>query len=384
MKVLHVITGLGQGGAEAMLIKLLEEMKRSSACDQMVVSLTDSGVNGSKIRAIGITLKCLEMRQGNLPSLLKINKLRLIISQEKPDVVQTWLDHSDVFGGIASKWADKSIPVFWNLRHSSPSVIHRKLSRKLLGAVHRILVNPIPTQILVNSKCGLHAHADAGYPLAKMVHIPNAFDTVEFNPGHRLGDILRKRFGNVAENTVVFGMAARYAPMKDHDNLLKAIRLIIRGQPNLVFYLCGQGIDQNNAALANKIEEYRLNECVALLGPQDRMNEYMNSLDYFVLSSAHGEGFPNVIGEAMACGKPCISTDVGDAAEIIGSTGWIVPPKNPEALAAAMSEAAREDAGAKSCRQANCRQRIVDFYAISDIAASYLDIWRRALPATPT
>lgn len=384
MKVLHVITGLGQGGAESMLVKILKEVGSVPGCTSVVASLTDSGVHGGELDDLGVNVFCLNMRKSIVSIGTAMIRLRRMILTEKPDIVQTWLDHSDVFGGLAAKWGNPSLPVCWNIRHSNPSATHRNLSRRLLGVCHRALSKRLPNIIFVNSRRGLAAHMIVGYSESRMYYIPNAFDVGEFFPDANKGDLFRRSIDSLPTHAMVFGMAARYDPMKDHGTLLKAIRILIQTQRNAFFLLCGTGVSPDNEALSNCITEYGLQHHVALLGPVTTMASFMNALDCHILSSAYGEGFPNVIGEAMACGKPCISTDVGDAAEIVGQTGWIVPPGDPEAMAAAMGEAMREDARSRMTRQENCRQRIVGQYGLSDIAAQYRQLWAQLIsPVIP-
>ena len=365
-----------------MLTKLVREMARRRSDENKVISLTDAGVYGEQIRALHVPVVCLGMARGKFPTWAQLVKLRRTIQEDAPDVVQTWLDHADVVGGLVAKWANRNIPVFWNVRHSNPGLCSKRFSRRLVAFLHRMLSKGLPDRIIVNSNRGLRAHVEVGYSKEKMVPIPNAFDTEVFRPDLHAGCVFRENIPNMSKDSIVLGMAARYDPMKAHDFLLKAVKIVHGKQPNILLVLCGSGVTCENAVLGAQIRELNLEGNVALLGPQNSMSNFMNALDYFVLSSRWGEGFPNVIGEAMACGKPCISTDVGDAAEIIGPSGWVVPPGDPESLAAAIIDAIDEDDRLRVRRQRQCRQRIVERYRISDVASEYLALWSCAIRKT--
>ncbi|EMK6845210.1 glycosyltransferase, partial [Vibrio cholerae] len=141
--------------------------------------------------------------------------------------------------------------------------------------------------------------------------------------------------------------------------------------------LVGTNLDECNLALSNVINENNLS-CVRMLGRRSDMPSVMSAFDVFVLSSAFGEAFPNVLNEAMACGTPCITTDVGDAALIVGDTGWVVPPKDPQALAKAMFEAIEEkqdNPQAWQARKKACRERIVNNFSIEKMVEGYHQVW---------
>jgi len=238
----------------------------------------------------------------------------------------------------------------------------------------------VPTRIVCCSQRAALVHRELGYTAAKIDVIPNGYDLERFSP-----DPGARRRGRIelgaGEEVPLFGMVARFNPQKDHQNLLTALRRIAGSGQSFRCVLIGPGIDMTNSTLVAWIEQEHLSDRVVLLGQRTDIPGLMNSLDVHVLSSAYGEAFPNVISEAMACGTPCVATDIGDAAFIIGDTGWIVPPGNPESLADALMQAvtAMRDSDAWQRRRAGARQRIVGNFSIDTMVSGYRAVWMRAI-----
>lgn len=378
MHVLHIITGLSQGGAEAMLTKLVKELSQKSCTEHRVVSLTDDGIYGKEIRSFGIDVKSLGMKRTRWLSYVQIMELRQLIREYSPDVVQTWLDHSDLLGGIAAKSVNRRTPVFWNIRHSNPGIYSTRPLRKGAAYVHRLLSRWVPDRIIVNSHAGMQMHEKAGYSNRKMICIPNAFDTEKFMIDRSCSVLHGRGLERVHPSAKIIGMVARYNSLKDHGTLLRAFKSVLERRKDVCLLLCGANIQDQNRRLVEQIKQLGIQNHVKMLGPIAYVSEFMNSLDVFVLSSV-SEGFPNVIGEAMACGIPCVSTDVGDAARIIGDTGWLVSPGDHAAMGAAILEAINEPGEDAAERRNACRTRILDHYQISQIANNYYAVWQSSL-----
>ena len=171
---------------------------------------------------------------------------------------------------------------------------------------------------------------------------------------------------------------ARYDKKKDHLNLLNALSLIREKNINFFCTLVGSNIDKKNFILISEIKRLKLSNNVRLLGQNDNILQVMNGLDVFVQSSSYGEGFPNVVAESMACGTPCIVTDVGDAGLIVGKTGWIVPPNNPNNLAKAIEKALNEMRTKNwNKRRHKARLRIKENFNISKMLQSYNEVWSK-------
>jgi glycosyltransferase involved in cell wall biosynthesis len=180
------------------------------------------------------------------------------------------------------------------------------------------------------------------------------------------------------EDTFLIGLIGRYHPMKDHANFLRAAGLAAAKIPSAHFVLVGRAIDQNNRELHDLVERMGLTDRVHLLGECENTAEICAGLDVFALSS-YDESCPNVIGEAMACGVPCVVTDVGDARQIIGNTGRVIPPRNSEALAAAWMEMFEIGPEGRNNLGLAARERVVQHFAIDKIATRYADLYRRVI-----
>jgi glycosyltransferase involved in cell wall biosynthesis len=346
-----------------MLAKLVEGLD-PERCRSIVVSMTDEGVLGARLRAAGVALETLGLRRGR-PSWAALSRLLAIIRRERPSVLQSWLYHADLLALVASLVAPQTRLV-WNLRCSDMEL--GQYSRQI-RLVRRLLAwaSSRPAAIIVNSEAGRRFHAALGYHPRAWAVIPNGFDVARFRPDPAARQSWRQRLG-IAEEQAVVGMVARVDAMKDHATFLAAAALVAARGPDIAFVLAGRGTESLAlpAALTGRLHA---------LGERDDVAALLAALDLAILSSAFGEGFPNVLGEAMAAGVPCIATDVGDSAAIIGETGLVVPTRDPQALAAAIlswldrDPAARHDAGEAA------RRRIVDHYALPAIVERYARLY---------
>jgi glycosyltransferase involved in cell wall biosynthesis len=370
MKVLHVITGLDVGGAETALCRLLESLP-SPEFEHAVVALGSEGMLSARVREARWRLIHLNMTS-SLPNPLSLVRLRRLLRAERPDVVHSWMYHANL--AVTMMAAGVSMPVLWSIRQSLYDFQKEKsLTRMVIRA--GAWLSRRPRGILYNSRVSARQHEAFGYHDGKTLVIPNGFDTIAFcpNPPHR--SRLRMELG-FSPGSFVIGLLARLHPIKDHETFLRAAALFVRENPHGVFVLAGEGIDAKNAALTERIWALGLADQVRLCGRRLDVAAIYAALDIASLSS-RGEGFPNAIGEAMACGIPCVATDVGDVRDIVGNTGVVVPPKNPDALCAGwvkisqMTEAARRALGGKA------RQRIVERYALAAMVRQYAELYQQ-------
>lgn len=169
-------------------------------------------------------------------------------------------------------------------------------------------------------------------------------------------------------------MVARVDPMKDHETFLAAMALAKQRCPDLHGVLVGKGTGPEGP-LAPLITKHGLTNSIHGLGERSDIARIFAGSTCAALSSAFGEGFPNVIGEAMSCATPCVTTDVGDAAMIVDSTGAVVPPRNPDAFAAALTTLTAESPDSRARRGADCRSRIISDFSLSAVARQYADIY---------
>lgn len=374
MRIAHIITGLGQGGAESVLFRLATYT--DTATRHVVISLTDEGVYGQRLRAAGVQVHTLGMPRGRI-TLSGIRMLRALLIDEAPDAVQTWMYHADLIGGVAARLAGLRA-VAWGIRNSGNHLNRSSRSARLVLRACAMLSGRVPRAIVCAAQDAAERHKALGYRADRMVVIPNGYDLSRYAPDAEAGQRMRALWG-VSPEAPLIGCVARWDPLKDHRNLLAALGILLRdGQDQgLRCVLVGRGMTPANAELLALIDSEGLQGRIILNGPSDDVPAVMNSLDLHVLSSC-AEGFPNVVAEAMACGAPSVVTDVGDAAHIVGDTGIVVPAEQPAALARGIAQALRDIAvrGRASAGAAG-RARVLELFDLGRMVQAYEAVWKR-------
>lgn len=365
-KVVHVITSLELGGAENMLYKLLRSMN-GNRLSQAVIVMMDEGVYGQKIEALGIRVYALNMRQGR-PTFKSIRRLKKIIESLQPDLIQGWMYHGNL-GAVAAKFFASSRPfVFWNVRQSLYDIRHEKNLTKLVIRMGAWLSSS-PDKIIYNSAVSAMQHEVHGYCAARRVLIPNGFNTGVFRKSAKKRSRIRSDL-SIQDNQFLIGTVARFHPVKDYENLIRAAEIVSRKQRNVRYAFAGSGVDHAEPELRNRIREAKLSPLCHLLGDQHNIVDLMSAFDLFVLAS-RAEAFPNVIGEAMSCELPCIVTDVGDAAIVVNSCGTVVPAADSRSLAIAIMEMLGKPAQERMQIGRAARQRIKESYSMEKIVGQY-------------
>jgi glycosyltransferase involved in cell wall biosynthesis len=332
--VTHIITDVSTGGAEIMLLKLISHLDHQRFASR-VISLTTPGPIGDRLEALGVPVQALGMRPGS-PDPRAVLRLAGWLRDNPPALVQTWMYHADLVGGIAARLAGPA-PVIWGIRNSNLDVVHSRRSTRWTVRVCALLSRWVPDRIVSCSETARRIHAGLGYAADKMIVIPNGFNLDLFCPDGQAGVSVRQELG-LSPAARLVGLVARFDPQKDHQTFIQAAAEIRARCAGTEFLLCGDGITWENAQLAGWIKERGLQDCFHLLGRREDIPRLSAALDVACSSSAYGEAFSNVLGEAMACGVPCVVTDVGDSAYIVGETGKVVPPRDPLALAQALLE----------------------------------------------
>ncbi len=369
--VLHIITGLNDGGAEAVLARLCLS---SSGGEHVVISLMDEGKYGPLLKSAGIRVHCIGMNPGTL-SPIGFWRLIRYIRTEAPYAVQTWMYHADLIGGVAAKLAGVK-KIFWGIRHSTLDKGKAKKSTIAIARLCAFLSGSIPEKIVCCAHKALVVHKDIGYKANKLLVIPNGYDLSKFKPDELSGVALRSELG-IPAGSFLIGKVGRYDPFKDHDNLLMALTKLRSAGIDLKCLLVGKGLSPENSGLMARIKELGIIDQVVLAGQRTDIPAVMNALDLHVLSSS-SEGFPNVIAEAMACGTPSVSTDVGDASEIVGDSRLLCPPGDSQALAKliiTMQLEWQENPEAWSRRSTKCVRHIKHNFSIEKMVAAYEGCW---------
>ncbi len=370
IKVLHIINDLSIGGTEIMLYKLLSQVNRS-VVEPSVISLNGMGPLGTRITELGISVQSLEMRASvtSAPAFLRLARAARRIS---PQLIQGWMYHGNLAAQFAGAMVRRPVKVAWNIRQSLYSLSDEKpVTAKAIRLGARWSAKP--AVILNNSQKSVAQHAALGYAANRMLVIPNGFDTDNFVPSAEARASVRAELG-VPENAILIGRVGRYHHTKDYPTFLRAAALVLREYPDTQFVAVGKDVHWNNHALRRQVHELGLVERIHLLGERLDMPRLTAAFDIAV-SSSQAEGFPNVIGEAMACGVPCVVTDVGDSGWIVGSTGRVIAAQNAEALAAGCRELIEIGPDRRAELGEATRRRIIERYSIASVAQQYESLY---------
>jgi glycosyltransferase involved in cell wall biosynthesis len=331
MKILHVIICLNVGGAEMMLRRLINSYSGETNYEHIVVSLTDVGVIGQQLKRDGIHVEGLGMRSlFDIVSVLL--RLIQIIRRLAPDVVQTWMYHADLLGGLAARLAGHN-NVIWGV-HSTDVRAGGSCSTMLVMRACALLSRWVPNTILCVAEVSRQVHVSAGYFAPRTVVIPNGIDISKLISNDSKRMEIRRKFGFKNEH-VVIGTLGRFNPAKDYENFVAAAGILAKKYPHVRFMMVGNRLDAENAVLIEWIEKTGFQDRFALLGERSDAPDCLASMDIFCLSS-RSEALPTVVIEAMGMGLPCVATNVGDTAALIEDVGIVVPKENPAALAAGL------------------------------------------------
>jgi glycosyltransferase involved in cell wall biosynthesis len=372
MKVLHIITDLRQGGAEAMLEKIIRvSMVVTPDVEHAVVSLRNLGVVGPRLQAAGVTVTTLGLASPSsaVPALWRL--WRLLRAQPRDVVVQTWLYHADLLGGVLARLAGRP-RVYWNLRVA----VHRPDFRRGTFGVLKLcalLSRWVPQRIVNCGPVVMSSHVAEGYARERCVVIGNGFELDQYRVNPECRQRLRRELG-VSPETLLVGTVARLHPQKDFATMARAAAKVAGQFPDARFLWVGAGVDSDDA-LTTLADELGLQKRVIRLGLRRDVPDLLNALDLFCMSS-RSEGFPNALGEAMACALPCVSTDAGDAAFLLGDRTWIAPIESPVALAYMLGRMARLHADERRRIGEANRTRVATEFDIARAWSRYLDLYR--------
>jgi len=371
MKVLHIITGLNKGGAETLLCNLCEY---DNQFKHTIISLSDIKDFDLSFSKKNIKVFSLNFQDGKI-KISGIYKLYRLIKKFNPDIVQTWMIHADFIGGIVARLAGIK-NIFWGVHHTILLPGKVKFSTIFILKCNAFLSNFVPKKIIYCAEKSRLIQESIGFNKSKGLVIQNGYNIKNFSQN----DILRKDFRNelgCSDNDFLIGHVGSYHPLKDQSSLIDALAFLNKKGFEYSAVLVGKNLDNNNHDLVSKIRENGLTDHIILLGERNDIPAVMNGIDLFVLSSL-SEAFPNVLNEAMACGTPCVTTNVGDASLIVDNTGWVVPPKDPKAIANAVFNAVDEkqsDNLTWTKRKNECHKRIADHFTLEKMLKKYKEAW---------
>ena len=368
--VTHVITDLGDGGAQRSLYTLC---KNENRCSHTVISLRGMGKYGSELADIGVTVVCLNLPKGKV-TLRGLWRLTQLLSDRKIDVVQCWMYHANLAGSLVALVA-RPRHLSWGIRHSDLKPGETPRGTRFVAKLGAYLSHFSPSVVICCAETARQVHTGYGYAENKMIVIPNGYDLERLKPDPSSGERFREKHELTGEGPLI-GFAARLNPQKDHQNLLCAVKILKKKGVSVCCVLVGTGLEPDSSPLIDSIDRLDLRHEIKLLGPVDDIPAFMNALDIHVMSSSFGEAFPNVLAEAMACGTLCVTTDVGDASLIVGETGRVVPSQEPLKLAEGIESLLEARATSKWRElQHEARRQVEENFSIAQFCQKHYEAW---------
>lgn len=372
LHVVHIISGLLHGGAETVLYRLLTAPTQHE--HHTVISMGGEGVFGPRLREQGVTVIALEMH-GVQATARGVWRLAALLRELRPDVVQTWMYHADLVGGLIARLMGIRA-VAWGVRNSGVNLGDSSRQSRMIAWLCARVSAWVPGVIVACARKAADIHIAWGYRADRVLVAANGYDLLQWHPDAADRAQVRAELG-LSDETPLIGSVARWNPLKDHATLLAALALSVRQHPELRCLLIGRGMTRDNAALMVLVRQYGLLDHLIFMGRREDVPRLMRALDVHVLSS-YAEGFPNVVSEAMASGVGCVVTDVGDAATIVGDLGWVAPARDPLALSQALDTALSGlGSEAWSERLTQGREAVAERYSLETMVERYQVIWRR-------
>jgi len=370
--ILHCISNLMSGGAEAMLCRLVTRSATHGVGHQ-VVSMLPNGIFADELQARGIPVHnlCEQSDRSRLPAITRFAKLVRAI---RPDVIQAWMYHANFIVSVAAPLYATRVPVIWNVRQTLPS-LRGETPRTQLVIVGCAPMSWHPRAIVYNALTAAVDHEAWGYNSARRLIIPNGFDLARFKPDFEARSRLSRSLG-LPEDALILGRVARLHPMKDFDTLFQAFNRVAASEKRAHLVLAGRGMNASEPELSALIGASSAKDRIHLLDETSRIDRIVPAFDIALSTSARSEAFPNVIGEAMACGVPVVATDIAESASIVNDPTRIVPPRNPDAFAARVLALLALSADERKRIGACDRARIEAAYPLDRITAVYEGLWQ--------
>ena len=367
MKIIHIINGLNNGGAELNLFNVCKYDKKNQ---HIVISFFDNGIYKKKL--IRNKNKVYSLKITSIFKFYHIFRIFKILNNEKPDLIQTWMPLSNLIGSIIGKLVGVK-KIFWNIRHSNLPFKKSYLLTILIIRFLSILSYYVPSLIIVNSKVSLTYHVSIGFCKSKMFLIHNGYDSY-YSKNLKIDKYLKKN--QLKSDPKKIGMFGRYDLIKGHKILLNAIALLMKEKIKFECYLVSPNALKVKKMLKETIVNFGIQKNIFFKnGSKHRLEKIMEEIDILVLPSL-SEGFPNIVAEPMLQGIPCVVANVGDAKYIVGNTGWVVAPNSPEKLSISIKKALNEIGSNKYyLRSKFARQRIKKKFNIIQMISLYNKVW---------
>jgi glycosyltransferase involved in cell wall biosynthesis len=371
MKVVLLTRDLKYGGAQRQLAVLAKGL-HARGHRVVVAQFYSGGSLEQELLEVGVRIRSLQKR-GRWDLLPFLFRLARVVQEERPEILYSYL--VDLVT-LVLKPCFPSTKIVWGIRCSTMDLSRydwlMRISHKLTFRLSRFA-----DIVIANSRAGRGYYVAHGYSREKIVVIPNGIDTQRFRPDPEARRHVRSEWG-IQDYEQVIGLVGRLDPMKDHPTFLQAASMLAQERNHLRFVCVGEGPAGYRDSLLQLTRSLKLTEHVIWSDGRSDMPAVFNALDLLVSSSAFGEGFGNVIAEAMACGVPCVATNVGDSAWLMGNLGEVVPPHNPAVLADAMGTLLER----RLQNPAQIRRHIVEEFSVEKLVADTEAVLLKLLDST--
>jgi len=375
-KIVHVTTDLAAHGAQMVLYRLLSRLNRDFY-DSVVISLMDGGQLVEEIESLGVPVYTIGIKNG-MPTPAQTYFLIKTLSQLEADLIQGWMYHGNLAAQVSNFFVSQNIPVVLSIHNCLYSLEYEKKMTRYVIQLSAFL-SRLTTGIIFVSNVSKRQHEQLGYLSPNTIVIPNGIDTGQFVPSQKARSAIRAEL-DLSNHSLLIGLIARFHPMKDHETFLKAAALLLEQVPGLDihFVLAGKGVNWENTFLSKSVTQLGLTTRIHLLGERNDIPSLTAALDIASLSS-YSEAFGNVIAEAMCCGIPCVATDVGDSAYLIKQTGYLVPPREPLALANAWKQVIDLGQEGRVALGKLARSRIINNFSLDNFVVQYEQFYQTIL-----
>ncbi len=354
------------GGAERQLVTLARALDRS-CIEPTVLTYYPDGPLAAELSDAGIRHASL-FKRGRWDVVGFTARLARWLQFNRPDVLHSFLTTDNLFAAIAGRFARRPHLV-WGARATYMDLSRFDMAARLTYWLEGRFANS-PETIVANAHAGRTHLVARGFREDRIRVVPNGIDTARFRPNPETRTRQRTAWG-VADDDLVIGCVARLDPMKDHETLLAAFAPLAKEAPGVHLVCVGGG--ERASQLQDLANTLGVSERVVWTGATGDVETLYPGFDLHV-STSYGEAFPNAVAEAMAAGTPNVATDVGDSARILGETGWLIPPRDPESLTNVL-HAARNDRASFATRGVAARQRIEDRFSVKSMAAAMTEIY---------
>ena len=364
MKIAFLVRSLDYGGMERQLISLAKGLRELSHSVVVVVFYANGDLE-KELRATGVSVQILG-KEGRWDILRFFRQLLRILDKENPDILHGFLTVPNILAILSKPFFPKA-RILWGIRISNMHLHHYDMFIRFTYWLERRL-SGFPKLIIINSDAGKSYALEHGFPENKVVVIPNGVDTERFSRSRAIGRQKRAEW-QIGDHEVLIGLVGRLDPIKDHFTFLRTAAMLLNRTLAVRFACIGHGDSVFKNKLIRLADQLGLNEKIIWAGSQNDMPSTYNALD-IACSSSLGEGFSNVIAEAMACEVPCVVTDVGDSRSIVADTGIVVAPQDPVTLCTALQQMVDEGEDGRRVLGRKARQRIVNCFSVEKLTKS--------------